>query len=132
MYKYFEVICVDPSHKAIRRDPRANWICNPVHKRREARGLTAEGKRNRGIGKGHRYNHTVRRRLRVRRADSDAAQERDVAPAQHAPAQALPMSVVVVARLHCRLSCALVSFPFLCTLGRMQLHGYSSLTKREA
>jgi len=58
VYKYFEVICVDPSHKAIRRDPRANWICNPVHKRREARGLTAEGKRNRGIGKGHRYNHT--------------------------------------------------------------------------
>lgn len=34
-YKYFEVIMVDPSHKAIRRDPRVNWIVNPVHKRRE-------------------------------------------------------------------------------------------------
>ena len=31
-YKYFEVICVDPQHKAIRRDARINWICNPVHK----------------------------------------------------------------------------------------------------
>jgi large subunit ribosomal protein L15e len=76
VYKYYEVILVDPSHKAvrciispllklaflipvqIRRDPRINWIVNPVHKHREARGLTAEGKRNRGIGKGHRHNHT--------------------------------------------------------------------------
>ena len=28
----------------IRRDPRINWIVNPVHKRREARGLTSIGK----------------------------------------------------------------------------------------
>lgn len=58
VYKYYEVILVDPSHKAIRRDARINWICNPVHKRREARGLTGAGKKNRGIGKGHRHNHT--------------------------------------------------------------------------
>lgn len=31
-YKYFEVILVDPQHKAIRRDARINWICNAVHK----------------------------------------------------------------------------------------------------
>jgi len=31
-YKYFEVILVDPSHKAIRRDPRINWIVKAVHK----------------------------------------------------------------------------------------------------
>lgn len=31
-YKYFEVILVDPQHKAIRRDARINWIVNPVHK----------------------------------------------------------------------------------------------------
>lgn len=29
----------------IRRDPRINWICKPVHKHREARGLTATGKK---------------------------------------------------------------------------------------
>jgi hypothetical protein len=31
-YKYYEIILVDPQHKAIRRDPRINWIVNPVHK----------------------------------------------------------------------------------------------------
>ncbi|KAB5592190.1 hypothetical protein CTheo_4341 [Ceratobasidium theobromae] len=78
VYKYYEVILVDPSHKAIRRDPRINWIVNPVHKRREARGLTSIGKQaslpcvnfgiyfltfiqNRGLGKGNRYNHTPSR-----------------------------------------------------------------------
>merc|ERR1711881_99074 len=34
-YKYFEVIMVDPAHKAIRRDPRINWLCKAVHKHRE-------------------------------------------------------------------------------------------------
>jgi large subunit ribosomal protein L15e len=57
-YKYFEVILVDPSHKAIRRDAAINWIANPVHKRREARGLTAIGRKSRGHGKGHRFNNT--------------------------------------------------------------------------
>jgi len=57
-YKYYEVILVDPSHKAIRRDARINWIVNPVHKHREARGLTSTGKKSRGHQKGHRYNNT--------------------------------------------------------------------------
>jgi large subunit ribosomal protein L15e len=55
-YKYFEVILVDPQHKAIRRDPRINWIVKPVHKHREMRGLTATGRKNRGIAKGHLHN----------------------------------------------------------------------------
>ena len=38
VYKYYEVICVDPAHKAVRKDPRINWICNAVHKHRELRG----------------------------------------------------------------------------------------------
>ncbi|GAA5971751.1 hypothetical protein JCM8115_004232 [Rhodotorula mucilaginosa] len=53
VYKYYEVILVDPQHKAIRRDARINWICNLVHKRRESRGLTSAGKQNRGLNKGH-------------------------------------------------------------------------------
>ncbi|KAB8290292.1 hypothetical protein EYC80_011156 [Monilinia laxa] len=56
---YFEIILVDPQHKAIRRDPRINWIVNPVHKHRESRGLTATGKKSRGLGKGHGFNHTT-------------------------------------------------------------------------
>lgn len=61
VYKYYEVICVDPFHKAIRRDARINWIAKAVHKRRESRGLTSAGKSNRGLGKGHKHNHCPRR-----------------------------------------------------------------------
>ncbi|KAJ2080327.1 60S ribosomal protein L15 [Coemansia sp. RSA 988] len=57
-FKFYEVILVDPTHKAIRRDPRINWIAKTVHKRREARGLTSAGRKNRGVGKGHRFNNT--------------------------------------------------------------------------
>jgi len=48
-YKYYEVILVDPAHTAIRNDPRINWIVNPTHKHRELRGLTATGKKGRGM-----------------------------------------------------------------------------------
>ena len=75
-YKYFEIILVDPQHKAIRRDPRINWIVKPVHKvesrhlslwsfwltisqHRESRGLTATGKKSRGLGRGHKFNKTT-------------------------------------------------------------------------
>ena len=47
-YKYFEVIMIDPSHKAIRRDPKINWMCAAVQKHRELRGLTTAGKSSRG------------------------------------------------------------------------------------
>jgi large subunit ribosomal protein L15e len=52
--QFYEVILIDPSHSAIRRDPRINWIVNPVHKHRELRGVTSAGKKNRGLRtKGH-------------------------------------------------------------------------------
>jgi large subunit ribosomal protein L15e len=55
-YKYFEVILIDTAHSVIRKDPRINWIVNPVHKHRELRGLTSAGKKHRGLrGKGHLY-----------------------------------------------------------------------------
>ncbi|KAJ8945678.1 hypothetical protein NQ318_012396 [Aromia moschata] len=53
-----EVILVDPSHNAIRRDPKVNWIVNAVHKHRELRGKTSAGRSSRGLGKGHRYSQT--------------------------------------------------------------------------
>lgn len=56
-HKYFEIIMVDQSHKAIRLDPRINWIVNPTHKRREKRGLTSAGRQGRGLRvRGHRAN----------------------------------------------------------------------------
>lgn len=55
-YKYFEVILVDPFHKAVRRDARTNWIAKPSHKHRELRGLTSAGKAARGLhGKSRGY-----------------------------------------------------------------------------
>jgi len=57
-FKFFEVILVDPSHKAIRRDAHINWIVKPVMKHREMRGLTSAGRKSRGVGKGHRFNKT--------------------------------------------------------------------------
>jgi len=56
-FKYFEIILVDPNHNAVRRDPRINWIVNPVHKHRELHGLTSAGKKVRGMrSKGSRAN----------------------------------------------------------------------------
>merc|ERR1712183_868658 len=56
-FKFYEVILVDPNHKAIRRDPRINWICAPVHGHRELRGLTTTGKKARGMNqRGHKAN----------------------------------------------------------------------------
>ncbi|KAK9822653.1 hypothetical protein WJX81_003797 [Elliptochloris bilobata] len=56
-YKYFEVILVDIAHTVIRKDPRINWIVDPVHKHRELRGLTSAGKKFRGLRhRGHAAN----------------------------------------------------------------------------
>merc|ERR1712046_409526 len=49
IYKWFEVIMIDPFHKVIRDDPRINWICKNTMKHRELRGLTAAGRRARGL-----------------------------------------------------------------------------------
>ncbi|CAJ0963884.1 unnamed protein product, partial [Mesorhabditis belari] len=57
-YKFFEVVLIDPAHKAIRRNPDTQWITKPVHKHREMRGLTSAGRKSRGLGKGHRFSAT--------------------------------------------------------------------------
>lgn len=69
-YKYYEVILVDPSHNAIRKDPRINWLTKPVHKHRELKGLTATGRKARGLsGKGSKNTrlHPSRRAVTRRR-----------------------------------------------------------------
>lgn len=57
-YHHFEVIMVDPNHNAVRNNRVLNWICNPVHKHREMRGLTSAGRKSRGLGHGIKYNNT--------------------------------------------------------------------------
>ncbi|WP_048149421.1 50S ribosomal protein L15e [Palaeococcus ferrophilus] len=55
MYKWFEVIMVDPHHPVIKSDPKIAWIAGKAHKGRVFRGLTSAGKKSRGLrnkGKG--------------------------------------------------------------------------------
>ena len=54
-----QVICLDTFHKAIRRDPKIQWMCKSTAKHREMRGLTSAGKKSRGLGKGHLFNQTI-------------------------------------------------------------------------
>lgn len=64
-HKYYEVILLDPNHPAIINDMDYNWICSETHKGRAHRGLTSEGKKNRGIvkkGKGTEKNRPSNRK----------------------------------------------------------------------
>ncbi|AFP65303.1 60S ribosomal protein L15 (nucleomorph) [Chroomonas mesostigmatica CCMP1168] len=57
IYKYFEVILIDPFHKNIKKDIGVRWICSSSSKHREMRGLTSSGRKGRGLRrKGHRAN----------------------------------------------------------------------------
>lgn len=49
VYEWVEVIMVDPRHPNIINDPKINWITNPANRRRVFRGLTAAGKKARGL-----------------------------------------------------------------------------------
>lgn len=48
-YKWFEVIMVDPNQPTIKNDPKINWIGRGANRRRVFRGLTAAGKKSRGL-----------------------------------------------------------------------------------
>lgn len=47
MYKYFEIIFVDPQRPEIQNDNNINWLL--THRRRVHRSLTSAGKKARGI-----------------------------------------------------------------------------------
>ncbi len=48
-YYYFEVILVDVYHPQILSDKHVSWIVSPKHTKRTMRGLTAAGKKSRGL-----------------------------------------------------------------------------------
>ena len=58
-HKFFEVILIDPFHKAIGRNPDTQWITKPVHKHKEMRGLACAGQKSHGLGKGRKFHHTI-------------------------------------------------------------------------
>jgi large subunit ribosomal protein L15e len=47
--KWFEVILVDPSHPVIKSDGNLRWLTKGKHTGRAYRGLTASGKKSRGL-----------------------------------------------------------------------------------
>ncbi|MEM1622805.1 MAG: 50S ribosomal protein L15e [Sulfolobales archaeon] len=49
MYKFYEVIMVDPHHPSILSDPEVNWVANPSQRGRVFRGKTMAGRRMRGL-----------------------------------------------------------------------------------
>jgi len=48
-FYWYEIILVDKSHPAILSDKKLSWIANKSSSRRVVRGLTAAGKRSRGL-----------------------------------------------------------------------------------
>ncbi|ADM28076.1 LSU ribosomal protein L15E [Ignisphaera aggregans DSM 17230] len=49
LYKFYEVILVDPHHPAIINDPDLNWITHPSQRGRVFRGKTSAGRKMRGL-----------------------------------------------------------------------------------
>jgi len=49
VYKWFEVILVDPHHPSIKSDQDINWIIKGTNKKRVHRGLSSAGKKARGL-----------------------------------------------------------------------------------
>ncbi|MCD6324291.1 MAG: 50S ribosomal protein L15e [Desulfurococcales archaeon] len=49
LYRYFEVILIDPHHPAIKADKDVNWVTQPSQKGRVFRGKTSAGRRMRGL-----------------------------------------------------------------------------------
>jgi large subunit ribosomal protein L15e len=49
LYKYYEVVLVDPAHPSIRSDKDINWIADPSQRGRVFRGKTLAGRRMRGL-----------------------------------------------------------------------------------
>jgi len=49
IFKYYEVVLVDPHHPAIKSDKDINWITEPQHRGRVYRGKTLAGRRMRGL-----------------------------------------------------------------------------------
>ncbi|WP_338601164.1 50S ribosomal protein L15e [Sulfolobus tengchongensis] len=60
LYKYYEIIMVDPSHPVIKSDPNLKWLQDPNNRNRVFRGLTSAGKKARGLRKSRGLKGTIR------------------------------------------------------------------------
>jgi large subunit ribosomal protein L15e len=72
LYKYYEVILVDPAHPVIKNDPNLKWLQDPANRRRVFRGLTAAGKKARGLLKSRGLKYTVRHKFVKKQKEREA------------------------------------------------------------
>ncbi|AWR99429.1 50S ribosomal protein L15e [Metallosphaera hakonensis] len=63
VYKYYEVILVDPNNPVISSDSQLNWIKNSANTRRVFRGLTSAGARARGLLKSRGLKGTTHQKI---------------------------------------------------------------------
>lgn len=71
MFKWFEVIMVDPHHPSIKSDPEINWITSNKHKGRPFRGLTSAGKKMRGLRKSRGLKGTTKYKWRKKQKERE-------------------------------------------------------------
>ncbi len=71
LYKWYEVILVDPHHPAICRDHELKWICSRKHRGRVFRGLTSAGKKMRGLRKSRGLRGTIKHKWKKKQKERE-------------------------------------------------------------
>lgn len=71
IYKYYEVILVDPSHPVIKNDPQLKWLQDPANRRRVFRGLTAAGRKARGLLKSRGLKYTIKHKIAKKKKERE-------------------------------------------------------------
>ena len=71
LYKYYEIIMVDPNHPVIKSDPNLKWLQNPANRRRVFRGLTSAGKKARGLLKSRGLKGTVKHKWKRKQKERE-------------------------------------------------------------
>ncbi|MCI4456117.1 MAG: 50S ribosomal protein L15e [Sulfolobus sp.] len=71
LYKYYEVILVDPHNPNIANDPHYKWLLNPANRGRVFRGLTAAGKKARGLLKSRGLKGTVKHKWKRKQKERE-------------------------------------------------------------
>jgi LSU ribosomal protein L15E len=71
LYKYYEIIMVDPNHPVIKADPNLKWLQDPANRKRVFRGLTSAGKKARGLRKSRGLKGTISRKWKKKQKERE-------------------------------------------------------------
>ncbi|MBB5252969.1 large subunit ribosomal protein L15e [Sulfurisphaera ohwakuensis] len=71
MYKYYEIIMIDPNHPVIKSDPNLKWLQDPANRKRVFRGLTSAGKKARGLLKSRGLKGTVKHKWKKKEKERE-------------------------------------------------------------